>query len=67
MSLLRYFSTVSADQKLLDPQGAFARDMLSSVISAANMEVKHMQNEQQPTLKSKRESYAKSTDGQRLR
>ena len=65
MSLLHYFSTVSADKKLLDSQGAFARDMLSSVISAANMEVKHTQNEQQPTLKSKWESYAKFTGGQK--
>ena len=64
--LLRYFSTVSADQKLQDPQGALARDVPSSVISAANTEVKRMQNEQQPTSKSKRESYAKFTDGQKV-
>ena len=64
---LRYFSPVSADQKLPDPQGAIARDVPSSSISAANMEVKHMQSEQQNTSKSKRESYAKLSDVQRLR
>ena len=47
MSLLRYFSPVSADLKLPDPQGAIARDNPSSSISAANVEVKRMQSEQQ--------------------
>ena len=47
MSLFCYFSPVSADQKLPDPQGAIARDHPSSSISAANAEVKRMQSEQQ--------------------
>ena len=57
---LRYFSPVSADQKLPDPQGVIARDVLSSSISAANTEAKCMESEQQKTSKSKRESYASS-------
>ena len=36
MSLLCYFSTAITDQKLLDPQGALARDVPSSAISATN-------------------------------
>ena len=37
MSLLRYFSTVSADQKLPDPLRAIASDVLTSSISATNV------------------------------
>ena len=38
MSLVCYFSPVRADQKLPVPQGALTRDVLSSLISAANMQ-----------------------------
>ena len=65
MSLLHYFSTVSADHKLLDPQGGVARYVPSSAISAANTEVRHMQIEQQSTTKMKRELYTKFTDEQK--
>ena len=51
VSLLQYFSTVTADQKLPDPQGELARDAPSSAFSTANTEVKRMQIEQQPTTK----------------
>ena len=37
MSLLCYFSPVRVDQKLPDPQGALTRDVLSFLISAANV------------------------------
>ena len=69
MSLLRYFSIVSADHEATRPQRALARDMPLSAISAANTEVKRMQNEQQPTpkLKPKRELYTKLTDGQKVK
>ena len=50
--------------KLPDPQRALTRDVLSSVTSAANTE-KRMQNEQQPTPKLKKESYAKFIDGEK--
>ena len=68
MSLLRYFSVVSADHEATRPQGALARDMPLSAISAANTEVKRMQNEQQPTpkLKPKRELYTRFMDGQKV-
>ena len=68
MSLLRYFSIVSADHEATRPQGALARDILLSAISAANTEVKRMQKEQQPTpkLKPERELYTKFIDGQKV-
>ena len=50
--------------KLPDPQRGLTRDVLSSVTSAANTEEKSMQNEQQPTPKLKKESYAKFIDGE---
>ena len=51
-------------RKLPTHQGVFAEDVPSSVISSTNTEMKHMQSEQQPTPKSKRESYAKFTEEQ---
>ena len=68
MSLLCYFSIVSADHEATRPQGALARDMPLSTISAANREVKCMQKEQQPTpkLKPEKELYAKLTDGRKV-
>ena len=45
MFLLRYFSTVCTNQKLTDPQGALARDILSSTITTSDAEMKHMQSE----------------------
>ena len=65
MSLLHYFSTVSTDHKLSDPQGGVARYVPSSAISAANTEVRHMQIEQQSATKTKRELYTKFTDEQK--
>ena len=50
--------------KLPTHQGVHARDMPLSAISATNTEMKHMQSEQQPTPKSKRELYAKFTEEQ---
>ena len=55
MFLLRYFSTVSTDQKLPAPQGELTRDVPSSAISAANTGVK-CNIEQQPTTKLKSHS-----------
>ena len=63
MFLLRYFSTVSADQKLPAPQGELTRDVPSSAIFAANTEVKCMQIEQQPTTKLKNHSWGFRTLG----
>ena len=69
ISILHYYTYIITISTVGgDPQGALARQVPQSAISAANTEANRMQiaAAQEPTPKAaKRESYAKFTNGQK--